>query len=142
MNKSAATEKDLQSRIFRDIGSRSDVRLFRNNVGVAWMGKAVMIQQPRVATLKPGDVVIRGARRVNFGLHKGSGDLIGWRSLLITPRMVGRRIAQFLSMEIKTPAGSVTEDQEIWAVVVDKSGGCAGVVRSEVDARQLVESGV
>ncbi len=135
------TEKELQTRIFKDIGSRNDVRIFRNNVGTAYMGEATNIQRPVTVMLQPGDVVIRNARRVKFGLHSGSGDLIGWRSLLITPAMIGKRIAQFLSVEIKTQRGRVSEEQMTWAKVVNKSGGCAGVVRSEVDARQFVDRG-
>jgi len=132
-------EKQLQTEIHKELGSRSDVRVFRNNVGTAFMGKAVTIQRPVSVKLLPGDVVIRNARRVKFGLHEGSSDLIGWRRVLITPAMVGHWIAQFLSVEIKTQRGRVSEAQEAWANVVDMHGGCAGVVRSVDDARMMVD---
>jgi hypothetical protein len=136
-----STEKTIQTEIHRELGGRADVRVFRNNVGTAYMGKAFTIKQAGVIRLFPGDVVIRGARRVKFGLHKGSGDLIGWRSVLITPAMVGRRIAQFLSAEVKTPKGRATAEQTQWAQVVNNHGGCAGVVRSVDDARALADRG-
>jgi len=138
----STTEKEMQNLIFAAIGGRRDVRLFRNNVGVAYMGKAVTIQKPTAVRLEPGDVVIRGARRVKFGLHAGSADLVGWRTLLITPAMVGRKIAQFLSLEIKTRSGRVSEEQDQWAGVIIANGGRAEIVRSVDDAVRAVEGGV
>jgi hypothetical protein len=132
-------EKSLQTEILKELGGRSNVRVFRNNVGVAYMGRAVTIRQAGPVRLLPGDVVIRKPRRVRFGLHEGSGDLIGWRRVLITPAMVGLWIAQFLSVEIKTPRGRVSDAQAAWANAVDVFGGCAGVVRSVDEARMMVE---
>ena len=134
-------EKQLQTEIHKELGSRSDVRVFRNNVGTAFMGKAVTIQRPVSVKLLSGDVVIRNARRVKFGLHEGSSDLIGWRRILITPAMVGKRIAQFFSVEIKTQRGRVSEAQDQWGNVVNNHGGCAGVVRSVDEARALADKG-
>jgi hypothetical protein len=45
----------------------------------------------------------RGA--VRFGLCKGSSDLIGLRSLEITPELVGLRLAQFVALEVKAAQG-------------------------------------
>ncbi len=132
------SEKLIQQQIFRDVGGRNDVRIFRNNVGTAWMGKSATVRHAGPVILHPGDVVIRQGRRVHFGLHKGSGDLIGWRTLLITPSMVGRKIAQFLSMEVKIKTGRVSADQQNWHDVVIMSGGSAGIVRSVGEAQKTV----
>jgi hypothetical protein len=63
-----------------------------------------------------------------------SGDLIGWRPLLITPDMVGKVIAQFVSVENKAedwiapPADTVDKHilgQRAWANLVNREGGYA-----------------
>jgi hypothetical protein len=68
-----------------------------------------------------------------FGLAKGSADLIGWQSIEITADMVGQRIAQFLSVEVKTPTGRVNPEQEAWARTVNAHGGRAIIARSAND---------
>lgn len=59
-----------------------------------------------------------------------SGDLIGWRRVIITPAHVGRTIAQFLSREIKPQGWKFTGQgreaaQEAWANFVNSQGGDA-----------------
>lgn len=96
---------------------RGAVRLFRNNVGA--------LQD------------VKG-RLVHYGLCKGSGDLIGWKSVIITPDMVGNKIAIFASLEVKTDSGNVRPEQKAWADTVKEAGGIAGIVRSEDDAAELL----
>jgi hypothetical protein len=81
---SSHSEHEIQQRIRLACG-RGPVRLWRNNTG------ALVDQQWRF---------------VRFGLCKGSSDLIGLRSLEITPELVGQRIAQFVALEIKTNCGA------------------------------------
>jgi hypothetical protein len=71
---------------------------------------------------------------VQFGLCKGSADLIGWRTVTITPDMVGQQMAIFASIEVKTPTGKLRPEQKQWLTVVQASGGIAGVARSVEDA--------
>jgi hypothetical protein len=63
-----------------------------------------------------------------------SGDLIGWRPVVITPDMVGKMLAQFVSVECKrenwTPPPLDTTDQDAaaqyrWATLVNSEGGYA-----------------
>jgi hypothetical protein len=63
-----------------------------------------------------------------------SGDLIGWRPVIITPDMVGKVIAQFVSVENKaedwTPPPRDTKDEAAaaqyrWADLVNSEGGYA-----------------
>jgi hypothetical protein len=63
-----------------------------------------------------------------------SGDLIGWRPVVITADMVGKVIAQFVSVECKaedwTPPPLDTKDEAAaaqyrWAKLVNDEGGYA-----------------
>ena len=74
---------------------------------------------------------------MQFGLCKGSADLIGWRTVTITPDMVGQQVAVFLSIEVKTPTGRIRPEQQQWLETVQAAGGIAGVARSVEDAQRL-----
>jgi hypothetical protein len=117
----ANAETTLQQQIRLALGTRSDLRLFRNQVG--------QLPDPRTG------------RPVQFGLTRGSADLIGWRTVIITPDMVGQRIAVFTSIEVKTPTGRVRSEQQAWLACVQESGGIAGVARSVDDAIRMVADG-
>ena len=94
------------------------VTLWRNNVGV---------------------LVDLTGRPVRFGLANESSalnarlkssDLIGWRAVVVTPEMVGRRIAQFVSRECKAPGWAYRGDprevaQKAWLDLVTVAGGDA-----------------
>lgn len=109
------TEQHIQQAI-RVACSKGDVRLFRNNTGM----------------LKD-----QNGRPVQFGLCKGSGDLIGWKTVEVTSDMVGKQIAVFTSIEVKTRTGRLRPEQEQWMKVVEKAGGIAGVARSVEEALQI-----
>lgn len=128
------SEKLIQSEIVARLNSRPDVRVFRNNIGVAFIGDVI--------AEKNGDVILRNARRVRFGLHEGSGDLIGWKTMEITPDMVGSKIAVFFSAEIKTPQGRIREEQKNWIVQVTKAGGIAKVMRSAEECDKLLNKNI
>jgi hypothetical protein len=110
------TEQRIQQQI-RIACSTGDTRLFRNNTG----------------TLRD-----QHGRPVQFGLCKGSADLIGWRTVTVTPDMVGTQVAVFLSIEVKTPTGRLRPEQQQWLDVVQAAGGIAGVARSVEDALRIV----
>jgi hypothetical protein len=74
---------------------------------------------------------------VRYGLQPGSSDLIGWRTVTITPEMVGQQVAVFTSIEVKTPTGRVKPEQQQWLDAVQAAGGIAGVARSVEDAQAL-----
>ncbi len=110
------TEQQIQQEIRIACGT-GDTRLFRNNTG----------------TLRD-----QHGRPVQFGLCKGSADLIGWRTVTVTPDMLGQRIAVFLSIEVKTPTGRLRPEQRQWLDAVQAAGGIAGVARSVEDALRIV----
>ena len=109
------TEQQIQQQI-RIACSHGQTRLFRNNTG----------------TLRD-----QHGRPVQFGLCKGSADLIGWRTITITPEMVGQQVAVFLSIEVKTATGRLRPEQRQWLDAVQSAGGIAGVARSVEDAERL-----
>jgi hypothetical protein len=114
--------------------SRPGVRVFRQNVGTGWAGKATRITQSTTVRLNPGDVVIRAARPLHAGLCKGSSDLIGWRSVEVTPDMVGKRHALFLAIECKSERGKASDEQQNFIDRVRADGGLAGIARTPDDA--------
>ena len=115
-----ASESYAQSLVRLEAARTPGVWLTRNNVGV--------LPHPD------------NGRPVRFGLANESAaqnavlksaDLIGWRSVLITPAHVGQTLAVFLSREVKRPdwryAGTDRERaQAAWIELVRAAGGDAG----------------
>lgn len=124
------TEARLLRRIMLAL-TQAGARVLRNNVGNGYLGELVTV-------LPNGDAVLRNWRRVQFGLAPGSGDLIGWRPLVIKPEHVGHPLAVFTSVEIKAPGGRVTPTQRDWHAAVRHAGGIAAVARSEEQALDRV----
>lgn len=119
--------------------ARGPVRLFRNSVGLGWVGSSKRYTMREQVTVNPGDVVIRRARPLHAGLATGSGDLIGLVSIEVTPAMVGRRIAVFASLEAKEGTGRLEPEQRAWLDMVRSMGGVAGEVRTIEDAARLLD---
>ena len=113
----ANAETTLQQQIRLAVGTNPDAKLFRNQVG--------SLPDPRTGRL------------VTFGLARGSADLIGWRTVTITPDMIGQRVAVFTSIEVKTPTGRIRPEQHAWLGAVHGAGGIAGIARSVTDAQLL-----
>jgi hypothetical protein len=129
----------------RIITSAKGMRLFRNSVGQAWQGRITEDQNLIYPKSKRPVYVIEltDARRVTYGLVKGSSDLIGWRPLVITADMVGKTIAQFTSIECKTKAYSkITDEQANWLDQVAKSGGYAALARESKNGVEIIEWGL
>lgn len=130
-------ESKIQTDI-RDKLSNGRVRLFRNNVGQGLMINHKHSFTGQATITKVIDLVrsLGGhAQRIKFGLAVGSGDLIGYRRVTITPEMVGRDVAVFLSCEVKTEKGPVREEQYRWAAHINSVGGIAVIARSLDSAR-------
>ncbi len=109
----------------RRAASGLGARLFRNNVALAWVGR------PEV---RGPDVFIRDARPLHAGLCTGSSDLIGWTTITVTPEMVGRELAIFTAMELKTGRLKPTPEQAAFVAAVERAGGVAAVVHSVGEA--------
>ncbi len=117
--------------------SRLGARLWRRNVGQGWIGNAKKYTAREVVTVNPGDVLIRNARPFHNG-EAGQYDTYGFISIVITPEMVGTRIAQVVEAEAKQGTGRQSPEQVAWGEFVRASGGRAGVVRSLDDLAKLL----
>lgn len=103
-------------------GCKIGLKLFRNNVG---------------------NFELSDGRRVQVGLCPGSSDLIGWKPIVITQKMVGNKIAVFVALEVKKPGSRTDKDRLIlqgnFIEVVKADGGIAGFVNSAEDAARIVD---
>jgi hypothetical protein len=109
-------ELRVQNEIRLELG-RGPTRLWRNNTGA----------------LKDAT-----GRLVRYGLCPGSSDLIGFRTVTITPDMVGRKVAVFAAIEVKD-GGRATAEQQAFIAMVRERGGIAGVARSVDEARAILQ---
>lgn len=131
------SERDVQNKILLTCG-RGDARLFRNNTGMGWTGQTRRFSNAGQVVVRAGDMLIQNPRPLHAGLCEGSSDLIGWRSVEITPGMVGQRVAVFAGIEVKTDRGRVSEEQSRFIAAVVAAGGIAGIARSPEDAADLL----
>lgn len=99
-------------------------RVFRNNVGMGWIGKSKIFTKEETIRVYPGDVVIRSARPLHAGLIKNSSDLIGWDT----------ETGKFVSCEVKIPGEKPSPEQYDWLSAVKTSNAIAIWAVSEQDA--------
>jgi hypothetical protein len=77
-------------------------------------------------------------RWVRYGVaNPGGSDLIGWTPVKITPDMVGKTLAVFTAVEVKTLKGKISPEQTNFIDRVKIDGGLAGVARSREDAIKI-----
>ena len=107
-------EADLMRRIQISL-STVGARVFRNNVGLGWIGKSFHIEKEQTIKVYPGDVVIRAARPLHAGLIKDSADLIGFAT----------QGGKFVSCEVKVPGEKPSKEQFDWLAAVNAAGGIA-----------------
>ena len=112
-------ETKIQQEIRLALGRIKNLRLFRNETG--------QLPDPRTD------------RWVQFGLAKGSSDLIGFKTIKITQDMVGSSVAQFVSIEVKTPTGKPIQIQQNWLHCIKSAGGISGIARSIEDAKKILD---
>lgn len=113
----AGSEALVQSEIRLEAASKG-IKLFRNNVGVYLDARGIPVRYG----------LANDSKRLNEACK--SGDLVGWRSVVIVADMVGSRIAQFVSRECKKAGWKYTGDaheraQLKWANAVVAAGGDA-----------------
>ena len=112
--------------------SKQGYRLFRNNTGVGFQANdREWIKETKTVTVHSGDVVLRRARRINFGLFIGSGDLIGFKPTLITADMVGQTLAVFATVEQKVKGRKRTKEQVEWDAGISSQGGISLLLREQ-----------
>lgn len=67
----------------------------------------------------------------------GSLDYIGWRSIVVTPDMVGKRLAVFAAIDAKD-LEKPRPKQIIFAENVQRAGGLAGFAHSASEAMAIL----
>ena len=109
-------EDDIMKAIMTEVGSRTGVKLFRNNIGMS-----------------------RDSYR-RYGIPgPGGSDLIGW----VTLEFGGQQISIFCAIEVKSPGAVTRHDllkkQEKFLASVQNSGGIAGFADSVEAANKLID---
>lgn len=130
------SEADLMRKL-QARASQLGARLFRQQVGMAWIGRAEKGYPGRRVTLNAGDVVVRSARPFHAGVV-GMADLGGWVPVVVTPDMVGSTIAVYAQVEVKTDTGRASSEQRAWINAVKAAGGRAGVARNDDDLSEIL----
>jgi len=93
-----APEKSVIARVLSEMDPETE-RLFRINAGMGWAG--------RVVRRTAGGIMIANPRPLRAA-PTGWPDLFGWRTVTITPDMVGQRLAVVRGVEVK--AGGDDDD--------------------------------
>lgn len=120
--------------------------LFRLNTGQAWVSGAEPARR-----LESGDVLVPAGRPIAMGFGmpngkplNGTSDLCGWTSVVVTPEMVGTKVAVFTAIETKKPksdgrrAGVASSDQLNFVDQVTKAGGIAGIAHTAAVAQSII----
>lgn len=114
------------------MAGRSDELAVQNAIRIACGAGPARLWRNNTGALKDAS-----GRLVRFGLCHGSSDLIGLRTVTITPDMVGQTLAVFTAIEVKD-SGRPTQQQQAFLSMVQAAGGLAGVARSVDDARSIL----
>lgn len=137
-----AAESTVQRGVWLAL-ARDGCTLLRVNTGMAWLSG---LGPAGVQRLADGSVRIAAARPIalGFGLVNGkplngAADLCGFTPVVITPEMVGKKVAVFTGIETKrTSGGRTSEEQRNFIARVREAGGIAGVASSEAAARAIL----
>lgn len=113
------TESEIQAQIRLALNS-GDVRTFRNHTGA-------------VKCARTGHF-----HRFGIPSSGGGSDLIGFKTVTITPDMVGQRVALFVAIEVKTDSGRISPAQQTFIDFVLSRGGIAGIARTLSDAKKII----
>lgn len=132
-----ARENSSQRECWLEFG-KAGSKVFRLNTGKAWAGRGVR-QDDGSVRIDYAQPVTLGFGLPNGAPVTGASDLIGWTSMVITPEMVGQKVAVFTAGEAKRAKGGVvSEDQRRFMNQLKADGGIAGVVRTAADVRLLI----
>lgn len=108
------SETEVMRAVHLAIGSRPDVRLWRQNCGVAYPLSQVraLIDAVMKDNLARARAVAREMRPVRYGLP-GMADLMG----VLAPS------GRLLSVEVKSATGRLSAEQRAWGEMVERFGG-------------------
>ena len=90
-----------------------------------------LTEEIRCSEAETGSVLFRNAvgfmNGFAFGLSPGSSDEIGWKEKIVTPDMIGKKIAVFQAIEIKTLTDKISYEQIIFYLNLKIAGGISQV---------------
>lgn len=134
-------ENLVKNKIKEAMFTHDNVRIFTNPSGNGFIGNSVRSSDPNC-------IILKGARRVEFGLCEGSSDFIGIIGRKITQADVGKTFGQFFAIEAKKPDWTPPKSggdpykryikQLNFIKMVNAMGGCAGFARSAEEAMALL----
>lgn len=131
------SESALYAEILREL-SCGPTRLFRQQSMLAWAGKVFSKGTFVDATGRRRETItLIDPHPVKFGTQ-GMADLGGLTSIIITPDMLGQRIAIDVQIEGKSRTGCATPEQRAYLEVCRSLGGRAGIARTVEDARRIL----
>lgn len=108
MEMTKITESYVMNRHKNSVLKNNNIKLWRNNVGLFYNYR----RDP-----------------IRCGLCPGSADLIGFESIIITPEMLGKRLAVFRADEIKKDKNQKLSPQQIeWLSMCKEMGAIINVV--------------
>ena len=117
-------EKEVEKKLILH-ASQVGSTVFKNNVGMAFKE-------------------INGKKYpIHFGLCEGSSDLIGWTPIVITPDMVGKKVALFTAVEVKLDKNGkyrATEKQKNFITAVISAGGLATIADCNEDFDKMLDN--
>ena len=113
-------ERKVRDSVLKDMDPETE-RLFRVNAGRFWAGEIE-------SRLPGGRVVMKGARAVS-GVPAGIPDMIGWKTVVVTPEMVGTKVAIFMGVELKSANCVVSDVQRKFGELLTRMGGIFKVVK-------------
>lgn len=126
-------ESDIQQFIQME-AAKERIQLMRNNSG------ALLDKEGRLVRYGLGNV----SQKHNDAIK--SSDLIGFTEVVITPQMVGRKIAVFTAVEVKKEGWVFTEGdkrakaQKAFIDWIQKAGGIAGFAASVTEFKAFVRN--
>lgn len=94
-------------------------RLFRINSGVGWVGRVVQRRE---------DLLVLADPRPLRAAPEGWPDMFGWKTIEITPDMVGLRVAVATGEEVKC-SGDLRPEQRKFRACLERMGGVYRVLR-------------
>lgn len=98
--------------------NQGPVRLFRNNSGIAEYANGA---------------------KVRYGVGgPGAPDLIGFKTITITPEMINKKIAVLVCVEVKRVGKKATAEQKNFITAVLAAGGFAGQAESESQVEDIL----
>lgn len=83
-------------------------------------------------------VFLKNARPIQYGLGAGTSDLIGFTEMEITHDMVGKKVAVFTAIEVKSDRGRVSPKQQRFIDFVNERGGIASIARAVENAARII----